>query len=267
MRASRADRVGWLTKVPPVASDRVDTIRTMSRARLTLPSERTRFRWYRWSLHLTVLLVALSAVVFGARSRIRSGVDEPATSGPPGPSPAAVAAALPVQQPAAPSPRPSPSPEPMPSPSPIPAPDPVPAPTANDTPASPEPSPESTPEPSPEPTPEPTAEPSPEPTPAPAPTPAPRPVPPPPPTPRPLPPPPPPAPPPAVTARAVTTASLRIAPGQDALITGFAPAGSTVTVIGCAGGCSWLLVATQGGTAWSAAYFWYVTGSLANVGR
>jgi len=70
----------------------------------------------------------------------------------------------------------------------------------------------------------------------------------------------------AVVAQAITTASLRNAPSTDAAITGYLPAGSTASVVGCAGGCSWLLVASAGGTAWSARHFWSVTGDLSTVG-
>jgi outer membrane biosynthesis protein TonB len=71
-----------------------------------------------------------------------------------------------------------------------------------------------------------------------------------------------PAPRPAVTARAVQSASLRTGPSTDNLITGFVPAGTRVTVVGCAAGCSWLLVTTpNGGTAWSASFFWAVSGT------
>jgi uncharacterized protein YraI len=70
----------------------------------------------------------------------------------------------------------------------------------------------------------------------------------------------------AVTARAITTASLRNAPSTDAAITGYLPAGSTVTVVGCSGGCAWVLVASGSGTAWSARHFWTVTGDLSAVG-
>ncbi|MGH2587020.1 MAG: SH3 domain-containing protein, partial [Dehalococcoidia bacterium] len=69
-----------------------------------------------------------------------------------------------------------------------------------------------------------------------------------------------------VTARAVDVASLRTAPSTDALITGAVPAGSTATVVGCAGGCSWLLLATPSGTAWSARHFWVVNGDLSTIG-
>jgi len=67
-------------------------------------------------------------------------------------------------------------------------------------------------------------------------------------------------------ARAIDMASLRTAPSTDAVITGYVPAGTTVTVVGCAGGCSWLLVASAGGTAWSARHFWAVTGDLSTIG-
>jgi uncharacterized protein YraI len=70
-----------------------------------------------------------------------------------------------------------------------------------------------------------------------------------------------------VIARAIDTASLRTSPSADALIAGYAPVGSTVTVVGCAGGCSWLLVATQNGTLWSARYFWAISGDLSTIAR
>ena len=68
-------------------------------------------------------------------------------------------------------------------------------------------------------------------------------------------------------ARAVSMAALRQLPSQDALIIGYVPPGGTATVIGCAGGCSWLLLSVQGGTAWSASYFWSISGDLSTVGR
>lgn len=135
-----------------------------------------------------------------------------------------------------------PSPAPTPSITPTPAPTPAPSPT---------PTPESTPVPTPEPTPEPSPTLAP-----PPPTPAPSVVRTPSPTPRPV----------AVVAQAITTASLRIAPSTDAAITGYLPAGSSVAVVGCSGGCSWLLVATGNGTSWSARHFWSVTGDLSTVG-
>jgi uncharacterized protein YraI len=70
----------------------------------------------------------------------------------------------------------------------------------------------------------------------------------------------------AVTARAIDTASLRSAPSIEASISGYLPPGSVVTVVGCAGGCSWLLVASAGGTAWTARHFWVVTGDLSTIG-
>ena len=68
-------------------------------------------------------------------------------------------------------------------------------------------------------------------------------------------------------ARAIDTASLRTAPSADAFIAAYVPPGATVTVVGCAGGCSWLLVATQSGTLWSARHFWSVSGDLSTIGR
>jgi uncharacterized protein YraI len=70
-----------------------------------------------------------------------------------------------------------------------------------------------------------------------------------------------------VIARAIDTASLRTAPTTDALIVAFAPAGATVSVVGCAGGCTWLLVTTQSSTLWSARHFWAVSGDLSTIAR
>jgi uncharacterized protein YraI len=71
----------------------------------------------------------------------------------------------------------------------------------------------------------------------------------------------------AVIARAIGAAALRTAPSTDALIVAYMPAGATVAVVGCAGGCSWLLVATQSGTLWSARHFWAVSGDLSTIYR
>ena len=71
----------------------------------------------------------------------------------------------------------------------------------------------------------------------------------------------------SVVARAIDAASLRTAPSTDALIVAHVPAGSTAAVVGCAGGCSWLLLATQGGTLWSARHFWAVSGDLSTIAR
>ena len=69
-----------------------------------------------------------------------------------------------------------------------------------------------------------------------------------------------------VTARAIQTASLRTEPSTLALITSSIPAGTVVTVLGCSSGCQWLLVQTPGGgTAWSAAFFYSVQGSLQGI--
>jgi uncharacterized protein YraI len=70
-----------------------------------------------------------------------------------------------------------------------------------------------------------------------------------------------------VTARAISAASLRAAPSVDALIVTYAPAGSSFSVVGCAGGCTWLLIATQSGTLWSARHFWAVSGDLSTIYR
>ena len=67
-------------------------------------------------------------------------------------------------------------------------------------------------------------------------------------------------------AQAVQSASLRTAPSTDAPITGYAPAGATVAVLGCAAGCSWLLVALPGGSAWTARHFWSVSGDFSTIG-
>jgi len=69
-----------------------------------------------------------------------------------------------------------------------------------------------------------------------------------------------------VQARAIDTASLRTAPSVDAPIPAYLPAGSVVTVVGCAAGCAWLQVATSSGTLWSARHFWAVSGDLSTLG-
>lgn len=192
----------------------------------------------RWLPHIVALLLVGTAL-FGALGGWRGGTEREGSASDqraapsstvPGPSPSPVSAAAPPVQVPSPEPSRSPTPEPTASPSP-------------------EPTPLPTPEPTPPPTPEPPPE-SPPPTPAPPPpTPAP--------TPRPV----------VVTARAVDAASLRSSPSTDALITGTAVAGSSATVVGCAGGCSWLLLALPGGgSAWSARFFWTVSGDLSVLG-
>ena len=210
----------------------------MSRADLPIRSAPPGPRWHRWLLHGAVLLLAIAAVAFVLRERAAGGSSRNA------------AGDMPPSQIVPPSPVPSPTVTTTPMPSPSPTPTPTLEPTPTTTPEqSPEPTPK--PSPSPAPTPEPTP-PPPSPTPQPAPavvrTPAP--------TPRPA----------AVVARAIDTASLRTGPSTDAAITGYLPAGSVVTVVGCSGGCSWLLVASASGTAWSARHFWAVTGDLSAVG-
>ena len=79
--------------------------------------------------------------------------------------------------------------------------------------------------------------------------------------------PPPPRTPTAVTAQAVGQASLRVGPSTADLITGYAPVGTSATVIGCASGCSWLLLSLPGGASgWSARHFWAVSGNLSRTG-
>jgi outer membrane biosynthesis protein TonB len=207
----------------------------MSRADLPAHRPPPTLRRYRWILHITVLVLVVTVLGFAVRERLL-GVESSSSSSPPNDRPGAA-----IQ---APSPAPTESVLPSPSPTPTPSPGPTPSPPATPTP-----------EPTPAPTPEPTPEPAPEPTPAPTP------APPPPRTPAPTP-----RPAPVVVARAIDTASLRNGPGTDALITGFVPAGTVVSVVGCAGGCSWLLVATSSGTGWSARHFWVVTGDLSTVG-
>lgn len=70
-----------------------------------------------------------------------------------------------------------------------------------------------------------------------------------------------------VLARAVDYAALRAAPNQNADILAYVPVASVAPVIGCSAGCSWLLLQLQSGaTAWSARYFWSVTGDLSRFG-
>jgi hypothetical protein len=194
----------------------------------------------RWALHAAVLLTAFAAVLYAALAGDGEDDRPPAARPPPliGANPAAAPPAL------TPFAGPSPSPTPEPSPPPSPSPEPSPSPTA---------APSDAPEPSPLPSPQP------------APTPSPAPPPTSPEAPR-----SPPAaivtPRPAVTARAVTTAALRVSPSQEAIISGYLPAGSTVTVTGCSAACAWLQVVTPSGTLWSARYFWTVTGDLSIYG-
>jgi outer membrane biosynthesis protein TonB len=200
----------------------------------------------RWALHAAVLLLAFGAVLYtvlaGAGRGERASEGRPSPSGDPRPA-ALATAATPTAPAATPVPEPSPTATLSPEPSPASAPSPTPAPS---------------------PVPEPTTTLAPTPTPAPiptsAPTPAPTSV-------------PPPAvatatavPRPAVTARALDTAALRISPSQEAIIAGYLPPGSTVTVVACAAGCSWLQVVTPSGTLWSARYFWSVSGDLSVFG-
>lgn len=230
-----------LTKAA-VAGNRVAaTLRGMSRADLPARGVPPNARRFRWFLHSAVLLLAIAAVVVAVRERVTGdSASDPGGAGPAETAVAVVQTPLPTEiATAAPSPSPSPTPEPTPTPTPEPSPSPTPAPTPEPTPA-PTPAPTPTPAPPPPPTPQPAV--------APVRTPVP--------TPR----------PPPVTARALGTASLRSAPSADSLITGYVPAGSVVTVVGCSGGCSWLLVAGTGGTAWSARHFWSVTGDLSTIG-
>ena len=220
----------------------------MSRTRAPGSSATPSSRSYRWVLHVAVLAVALGAVLAGVRGRLTSDSDSGGWQRPPAAERSslatldATAEGTLVPSPAAP-PTASVTPAPTPEPAPMPA---VPTPVEQVTPTvMPAPSPEATPALAPSPSP-PTVPP---PRPARQPTAATR------------------TPPrPSVVAQALQTASLRSAPGIEAPITGYVPPGATVTVVGCAAGCAWLLVAVSGGSAWTARHFWAVSGDVSRIG-